>query len=214
MAYRKYSAMTPGGMSKDLGLKFAGATKGKKATTLFLLPTLLARVARKLPRCKALSMRRLGRKPFVLVDQDAVRTETAKLVQSFQPARLRVMLSRKAPKQYISLARVTINCGYNNDARPDWLVPMAKDKLPQPAKEFFPKKAKFQVPGQSRVSQNRIKVASAARVSGRNAASGPDTKNAPEEIYFKSTKALISNRNALPGKVIKKLARRPMKLFK
>ena len=96
LAYRKYSAMTPGGMSKDLGLKFAGQTKGKKATTLFLQPTLLARwdrgvvlmivmimvitltsmpltllrrVARKLPRCKVLSMRRLGRKPFILIDQ-------------------------------------------------------------------------------------------------------------------------------------------------
>ena len=37
MAYRKYSAMTPGGMSKDLGLKLAGQSKGKKATTLFLV---------------------------------------------------------------------------------------------------------------------------------------------------------------------------------
>ena len=33
------------------------------------MPTLLARVARKLPKCKALSMRRLGRKPFILIDQ-------------------------------------------------------------------------------------------------------------------------------------------------
>ena len=33
------------------------------------VPTLLARVARKLPKCKALSMRRLGRKPFILIDQ-------------------------------------------------------------------------------------------------------------------------------------------------
>ena len=30
---------------------------------------MLARVARKLPKCKALSMRRLGRKPFILIDQ-------------------------------------------------------------------------------------------------------------------------------------------------
>ena len=35
---------------------------------------------------------------------------------------------------------------------------MAKDKLPQPKKEFFPKKAKFQIPGQARISTNRIKV--------------------------------------------------------
>merc|ERR1712156_663393 len=82
MAYRKYSAMTPGGMSKDLGLKLAGQSKGKKATPLFLVPTLLARVARKLPKCKALSMRRLGRKPFILIDQEAVRKETAQLVQN------------------------------------------------------------------------------------------------------------------------------------
>jgi len=208
MAYRKYSAMTPGGMNKDLGLKFAGQSKGKKATTLFLVPTLLARVARKLPKCKALSMRRLGRKPFILIDQDAVRNETAKLVQNFQPARLRVMLARKPAKTYISLAQATINCGYKDSSRPDWLIPMDKDKLPQPAKEMFPKKAKFQVPGQARVSQNRIKIASAARVSNRNGGA-----NAPEEIFFKSNKTLVSNRNALPGKVIKKLARRPMKAF-
>lgn len=25
------------------------------------------------------------------------------------------------------------------EPRPDWLIPMDKDKLPQPAKEFFPK---------------------------------------------------------------------------
>ena len=31
--------------------------------------TALPRVARKLPRCKVLSMRRLGRKPFILIDQ-------------------------------------------------------------------------------------------------------------------------------------------------
>jgi len=213
MAYRKYSAMTPGGMNKDLGLKFAGATKGKKATTLFLVPTLLARVARKLPKCKALSMRRLGRKPFVLVNQDAVKQETAKLVQFFQPARLRMMLSRKPAKTYISLATVTANCGYKDESRPDWLIPMAKERLPQPIKESFPRKAKFQVPGQARVSQNRIKIASAARASGRNGGAGPDTKNAPEGIYFKSTKTLVFTRNSLPPKVIKKLARRPMKLF-
>merc|ERR1712088_902213 len=92
----------------------------------------------------------------------------------------------------------TINCGYKDTSRPDWLIPMAKEKLP--------KKAKFQVPGQARVSQNRIKIASAARVSNRNGGA-----NAPEEIFFKSNKALVSNRNALSGKVIKKLARRPMK---
>jgi len=206
MAYRKYSAMTPGGMSKDLGLKLAGQSKGKKATTLFLVPTLLARVARKLPKCKALSMRRLGRKPFILIDQEAVRNETAQLVQNFQPARLRVMLARKPAKTYISLAQATANCGYKDNSRPDWLIPMAKDKLPKPAKEMFPKKAKFQVPGQARISQNRIKIASAARVSNRNGGA-----SAPEEIFFKSNKALVSNRNALSGKVIKKLARRPMK---
>jgi len=211
MAYRKYSAMTPGGVSKDLGLKMGGVSKGKKATTLFLMPTLLAQVARKLPKCPALSMRRLGRKPFILVDQEQVRGETAKLVQSVPPAKLRLMLTKKKAKTYLTLGLVTINCGYNSPDRPDWLIPMAKDQLPKPKKEFFPKKAKFQIPGAARISTNRIKIASAARVSGRNGGAGGDTKNAPEEIYFKSTKALVSNRNSLPNKVIKKLARRPMK---
>ena len=41
--------------------------------------------------------------------------------------------------------QATINCGYKDSSRPDWLIPMDKDKLPQPAKEMFPKKAKFQV---------------------------------------------------------------------
>ena len=35
---------------------------------------------------------------------DPVRTDMAKLVQSFQPARLRLMLSRKPPKKYCGLA--------------------------------------------------------------------------------------------------------------
>lgn len=213
VAYRKYSAMTPGGMNKDLGQKFAGAGKGKKATTLLLAATTLARMARKLPRCKALSMRRLGRKPFILVEQEAVRAEVAGLVQALRPAQLQHLLARKKPKSYISLAQATVNCGYKDDSRPDWLVPMAKDQLPQPAKQSFPRKAKFQIPGQARISQNRIKIASADRVSKRSGAAGADGKGAPEEIYFKSTKALVSNRNSLPGKVIKKLARRPMKAF-
>ena len=92
-------------------------------------------------------MRRLGRKPFILIDQvtlclssgpalpvlfllscpdpsrpdlclqDAVRTETAKLVQSLQPARLRLMLSRKPAKKYCGLAKATENCGYKDSSR-------------------------------------------------------------------------------------------------
>ena len=61
LAYRKYSAVTPGGMSKEAGgpggpgaaaslSKFPGLGKtAKKATTLYLMPTLMARVSRKLP---------------------------------------------------------------------------------------------------------------------------------------------------------------------
>jgi hypothetical protein len=74
---RKYSAMTPGGMSRDLGNSYSsgrhgaggaavGGSKGKKATTLFLMPTLLARIARKFPSTfsRSVNVRRLGRKPF------------------------------------------------------------------------------------------------------------------------------------------------------
>jgi hypothetical protein len=74
---RKYSAMTPGGMSRDLGGSGggnnvisgrSGGKGGKKATTLFLMPTLVARIARKMPTAgrprAALNVRRLGRKPF------------------------------------------------------------------------------------------------------------------------------------------------------
>ena len=86
---------------------------------------------------------------------------------------------------------------------------MAKDKLPWPAKEAFPKRApQLPTPVKTGVSQNRIKVASAARVNG-----GKGTKNAPEEIFFKPTKVLVANRNALTNKIIKKLARRPTKAF-
>ena len=54
LAYRKYSAVTPGGMTKDTGAntnKFPGLQQkqAKKATTLYLMPTLMARVSRKLP---------------------------------------------------------------------------------------------------------------------------------------------------------------------
>ena len=45
----------------------------------------------------------------------------------------------------LDMIQATINCGYKDTSRPDWLIPMDKDKLPQPVKEMFPKKAKFQV---------------------------------------------------------------------
>jgi hypothetical protein len=69
--------MTPGGMSRDLGNSYSsgrhgvggaavGGSKGKKATTLFLMPTLLSRIARKFPSTfsRSVNVRRLGRKPF------------------------------------------------------------------------------------------------------------------------------------------------------
>jgi len=212
LAYRKYSAMTPGGMNKDFGMltKFPGIPKGgKKATTLFLMPTLLAKVARKLPKSKVIWMKRVGKKPFRLLDQEAIRAACCKLVADKPPAKLKQLLAKKKPKTYISLAKVTINCGYNDPTHPAWLIPMAKDKLPQPAKEAFPKHVpQPPTPVKTGVSQNRIKVASAARVNG-----GKGTKNAPEEIFFKPTKVLVANRNALTNKIIKKLARRPTKAF-
>merc|ERR1719431_1774517 len=167
LAYRKYSAMTPGGMNKDLGLltKFPGMPKGgKKATTLFLMPTLLAKVARKLPKSKAFWMKRVGKKPFRLLDQEAIRAACCKLVADKPPAKLKQLLAKKKPKTYISLAKVTINCGYSDPSRPTWLIPMAKDQLPQPSREAFPKRvAAPPTPVKAGVSQNRIKVASAAR---------------------------------------------------
>lgn len=58
-------------------------------------------------------------------------------------------------------------------------------------------------------------MASLARSDARShraSSAGADGK-AQEEIFFKSTKAMVSSRGALPGKAIKKLARRPMKAF-
>ena len=96
-----------------------------------------------------------------------------------------------------------------DDSRPEWLIPCPKDQLPQPAKEAFPKRdLKLLGTPSKGPSQNRIKIAAAARISG-----GTGTKNAPEELYFKSTKILVANRNALPGKILKKLARKPCKEF-
>ena len=62
---RKYSAVTPGGMSKDTAgaslSKFPALGKGgKKATTLYLMPTLMARLSRKLSGEKV-SLKSLGR---------------------------------------------------------------------------------------------------------------------------------------------------------
>ena len=96
-----------------------------------------------------------------------------------------------------------------DDSRPEWLIPCPKDQLPQPAKEAFPKRDLKLLGTPSKApSQNRIKIAAAARING-----GTGTKNAPEELYFKSTKILVANRNALPGNILKKLARKPYKEF-
>ena len=98
---------------------------------------------------------------------------------------------------------------FQDDSRPEWLIPCPKDQLPQPAKEAFPKRdLKLLGTPSKGPSQNRIKIAAAARISG-----GTGAKNAPEELYFKSTKILVANRNALPGKILKKLARKPYKEF-
>jgi len=213
LAYRKYAAMSPGGMSKEFSLLSKLQPKtGKKATTLFLMSTLLARVARKLPRSAALNLRRVGRKPFIAVEQDLVRGETVRLVSALSSPALRLLLSKKAAKKYPSLALVTARCGYNSQERPEWLVPMAKDKLPRPHREAFPRKKGPGVKAGGvtpQTSQNRIKVASMAR--GASRAAGD--KGAPEEIYFRSTKVSIANRNSLPRKVIKNLARRPTKIL-
>ena len=80
--------------------------------------------------------------------------------------------------------------------------------MPHPAREAFPRRdPRYFDPSSPRVgpSQNRIKVAAAAR----NGKPGNGNKNAPEDIFFKSSKILVANRNSLPGKIIKKLARRP-----
>lgn len=100
---------------------------------------------------------------------------------------------------------------FQDDSRPEWLIPMEKSKLPQPAREAFPRRDPRHlglITVRTGPSQNRIKVAAAARINGAKGA-----KNAPEELYFKSTNILVANRNALPAKIIKKLARRPYKEF-
>jgi len=206
-AYRKYSAMTPGGMSKDLaGFKMPGL-KGKKATTLFLMPTLLARVARKLPKGASLNVRKLGRKPFILVEQDRVRTECSALIAQQSAQHVNKLLQRRKYTPGRNLAGVTVKCGYDDPSRPDWLIPMAKDKLPQPSRQAFPRPKKV-APGKPGASLNRIKVAAAARGSMRN---GIEVKAAPEDIFFKATKAMVTERMSHTTKVIKKLARKPTK---
>ena len=57
-------------------------------------------------------MKRIGKKPFRLLDQEAIRNACCKLVADKPPAKLKQLLSKKKPKTYISLAKVTINCGY------------------------------------------------------------------------------------------------------
>ena len=106
-----------------------------------------------------------------------------------------------------NLAGVTVKCGYDDPSRPDWLIPMAKDKLPQPSRQAFPRPKKV-APGKPGASLNRIKVAAAARGSMRN---GIEVKAAPEDIFFKATKAMVTERMSHTTKVIKKLARKPTK---
>ena len=106
------------------------------------------------------------------------------------------------------LAGVTVKCGYSDDSRPEWLRPAQKDQLPQPEREAFPRPKPGDKPARAGPSLNRIKVAAAARGSVRN---GIEVKVAPDDIFFRSTKTLIAQRNSLTNKVIKKIARRPTK---
>lgn len=219
LAYRKYSAVTPGGMSKDVPANVVGNTSkfpglkntAKKATTLFLTPTFMARVSRKLPGDNVKKIRRLARKPYRPQDHDAIKECCNKFTDGKSSVLLKKILARRYSKSTSTLKDVQEKCGRQDDSRPDWLIPMEKDKLPWPVREAFPRRdprhLHLAVP-RTGPSQNRIKVGAAARINGSNGA-----KNAPEELYFKSTKILVANRNALPGKILKKLARKPTKEF-
>jgi len=218
LAYRKYSAVTPGGMSKEVSgkgettslSKFPAVGKGgKKATTLFLQSTLLARVSRKLGREKSQCIRRVARKPWKPVDPDTMRAACQALLTDQTEEKIKELLAKRKPSVVYTLWDVLRKCKNTDVSRPEWLIPCPKDQLPQPAKEAFPKRdLKLLGTPSKGPSQNRIKIAARARISG-----GTGAKNAPEELYFKSTKILVANRNALPGKILKKLARKPYKEF-
>jgi len=107
--------------------------------------------------------------------------------------------------------------GWNADNQ-SWLVPCPKDKLPKPEKESFPRPV---VPHAATppvlpnpptpVGQNRIKMASIARVNARN---GEAVKYAREDMFFKSNKAVVTARQGLPHRALKKMARKPCKRYK
>ena len=59
-----------------------------------------------------MNIRRLGKKPFRLVDQDLLRPVCLAVLQDSAPAQLKRFIKRKPAKRYLSLARVTENCGY------------------------------------------------------------------------------------------------------
>jgi len=229
-AYRKYAALTPGGVTEGRvqgpGGKFGGS-KGKKAITLTLATTLMARIARKLPNSPNISVKKVGRKPFRLVDQDAVRQDCCRLVAEQPPAQIQKLLSRRTnTKKRRTLLQVSKGVGveegpgWDADSQ-EWLVPCPKDKLPQPEKESFPRPAipppappapPAVVPNPpTPVGQNRIKMASIARVNARN---GEAVKYAREDMFFKSNKAVVTARQGLPHRALKKMARKPCKGYK
>ena len=59
---------------------------------------------------------------------------------------------------------ITRNCliifSSQDDSRPEWLIPLEKDKLPWPAREAFPRRdpRHLHLARQSGPSQNRIKA--------------------------------------------------------
>jgi len=223
-AYRKYAALTPGGIDTSvklpLGGKF-GMSKGKKAITLTLASTLMARIARKLPKSPAINVKKVGRRPFRIVDQDAVRQECCRLVADNQPAKIQKLLSRhQRTKRRRTLLQVSARCGVKDDpASQEWLIPCQKDKLPQPETEAFPRveprapevTSQRAVDPPTPVGQNRIKMASIARVNARN---GVEVKFAREDMFFKSNKAVVTARQGLPHRALKKMARKPCKRYK
>ena len=119
------------------------------------------------------------------------------------------LMSRKYRPRH-GLAGVTVKCGNLDKSRPAWLIPLQKDQLPRPAREAFPRRRPAAAP-KAGPSLNRIKAAAAARGCVRN---GTEVKTAPEDIFYKANKKMVSQRNALTNKVIKKLARQPTKAFR
>lgn len=112
---------------------------GKTRAAFYLRTTPLMRAARRV--CTNIKLRHHARKPGKLVDMKAVKADAASKMTGYSESRVRTLNTFNV-RSRVTMAVVVKRLGQTNDDEQEWLILTPKEKVPKPAKEFYPRPPK------------------------------------------------------------------------